>query len=348
MNREEIAEALDRHIVGSESETPVAGFEPLLAIASDLRLLPTRQFKDELRAELLAQAEALDTDCAEFSSSNPFVASSELPQILEPREFSMLPADPRSFLLSFVSHAAVVVLIASGIWVGQQTVIKTKPLSSELTYLPLPSGDNVPHGGGSGGDHSTVPVSHGTPPKFSEQQIAPPAIVVKNPVAKLQVDPALQGPPQLKLPQSNQLGDLLAANNTIPSNGIGGNGGMGSNHGTGIGPGNGPGFGSGSGGGCCNDVFLPGKGVTPPRAIYDPEPEYSEEARKAKYQGIVVLAIVVDPSGQPRDVRIARSLGMGLDQKAVEAVEKWKFKPGERDGMPVAVQVNVEVRFQLY
>jgi len=347
MNREELAETLDRQIENAAGSI-TGECEPLLAIASDLRRLPSWQFKDHLRAELLAQAEALDVECAEFSSSNPFVASSELPQILEPREFSMLPADPRSFLLSFVSHAAVVVLIASGIWVGQRTVIKTKPLSSELTYLPLPSGENAPHGGGTSGDHSTVPVSRGTPPKFREQQLAPPAIIVKNTVAKLQVDPTLQGPPQLKLPQSNQLGDLLATNNTIPSSGIGGNGGMGSNHGTGIGSGNGPGFGSGTGGGCCNDVFRVGNGVSPPRAVYDPDPEYSEEARKAKYQGTVVLAIVVDPSGHPRDVRVARSLGMGLDQKAVEAVEKWKFTPGLKDGMAVAVQVNVEVSFRLY
>jgi TonB family protein len=178
--------------------------------------------------------------------------------------------------------------------------------------------------------------------------LAPPAIIVKNPVAKLQVDPTLQGPPELKLPQSKQIGDLLAANNTIPSHGIGGNGGMGSNHGTGIGTGNGPGFGSGTGGGCCSGAFRPGNGVLAPRAIYDPDPEYSEEARKAKYQGTVVLAIVVDPSGRPRGVRVARSLGMGLDQKAVEAVEKWKFMPGVKDGVPVAVQVNVEVSFRLY
>jgi TonB family protein len=173
-------------------------------------------------------------------------------------------------------------------------------------------------------------------------------IVARNPIAKLQVDSTLQGPPQLTLPQSNQLGNLLASNATIPSNGTGGNSGMGSYHGTGIGPGGGPGFGSGTNGGCCNGIFHPGNGVTGPRAIYDPDPEYSEEARKAKYQGTVILAIVVDPSGHPRDVRVARSLGLGLDEKAIEAVQKWKFAPGVKDGVPVAVQVNVEVSFRLY
>lgn len=347
MNREEVAEALDRQIESPGRERN-GKLEPLLAIACDLRLLPTMQFKDQLRADLLAYAESIESANAEVCSKDLAITCSELPQMLEQREFSMLPADPRSFVFSFISHAAVVVLIASGIWISRTTIVRQPPVFSGLEYVPMPSGDNVPHGGGSGGDHSTISVSRGTPPKFSEQQIAPPAIVVRNPVARMQVDPTLQGPPQLKLPESNQLGDLLAANNAIPSNGIGGNSGMGSKHGTGIGPGDGSGFGPGTGGGCCNGAFLPGKGVSPPRAIYEPDPEYSEEARKAKYQGTVILAVVVDSSGHPRDVHVARSLGMGLDQKAVEAVEKWKFTPGVKDGVPVAVQVNVEVIFRLY
>ena len=77
-------------------------------------------------------------------------------------------------------------------------------------------------------------------------------------------------------------------------------------------------------------------------------PEYSEEARKAKYQGTVVLWMIVDPNGSPRDVRVTRSLGMGLDQKAIEAVRKWKFEPAMKDGKPVAVQISVEVNFRLY
>jgi TonB family protein len=267
---------------------------------------------------------------------------------LAQQEFSVLPADPRSFVFSFLSHAAVVVLIASGIWVGQQTIVKKPPLMSDLNYFPLPSGDNAPHGGGSGGDHSTVPISRGTPPKFSNEQVMPPMIVTRNPVAKLQVETTLQGPPQLKLPQSNQLGDLLASNVTIPSNGSGGDSGMGNRHGSGIGTGDGPGFGSGTSGGCCDGVFAPGKGVTAPRAIYEPDPEYSEEARKVKHQGTVILTIVVDSAGHPRDVRIARSLGMGLDEKAIEAVQRWKFAPGVKDGVPVAVRVNIEVNFRLY
>jgi TonB family protein len=88
--------------------------------------------------------------------------------------------------------------------------------------------------------------------------------------------------------------------------------------------------------------------VSAPRAIYEPEPEYSEEARKAKYQGNVILSAVIGQDGRARDLHVARSLGMGLDEKAMEAVNKWRFAPALLDGRPVAVQVNIEVNFRLY
>ena len=91
-----------------------------------------------------------------------------------------------------------------------------------------------------------------------------------------------------------------------------------------------------------------GGGVSAPKALDTPDPEYSEEARKAKYQGTVLLWLIVDPDGKPRDIKVSRALGMGLDQKAIEAVRKWKFAPAEKDGRPVAVQINVEVNFKLY
>src|SRR5206468_9141594 len=87
---------------------------------------------------------------------------------------------------------------------------------------------------------------------------------------------------------------------------------------------------------------------SPPRVLYNPDPEYTEEARKAKYQGVVVLWLIVGQDGRTKDIRISRSLGMGLDQKAVEAVKLWKFEPAKKDGAPVAVQMNVEVNFRLY
>jgi len=101
-------------------------------------------------------------------------------------------------------------------------------------------------------------------------------------------------------------------------------------------------------GGIGGGVFRVGGGVSPPRALDTPDPEYSEEARKAKYQGTCVLWLIVGPDGRPRDIKIARSLGLGLDEKAIEAVRNWKFEPAMKDGKPVAVQINVEVSFRLY
>jgi TonB family protein len=91
-----------------------------------------------------------------------------------------------------------------------------------------------------------------------------------------------------------------------------------------------------------------GGGVSAPRAIFRPEPEYSEEARKAKFQGTVVLSLVVGPDGRAHDIRVRRSLGLGLDEKAVETVRTWKFEPARKDGQPVAVLISIEVNFRLY
>jgi TonB family protein len=82
--------------------------------------------------------------------------------------------------------------------------------------------------------------------------------------------------------------------------------------------------------------------------LYDPDPDYSEAARKAKYQGTVILWVIVGTDGRPREISVRRSLGMGLDEKAVEAVRRWKFDPAKKDGQAVAVQISIEVNFRLY
>jgi periplasmic protein TonB len=81
--------------------------------------------------------------------------------------------------------------------------------------------------------------------------------------------------------------------------------------------------------------------------VYRVEPEYSDEARKAKFQGTVVLEVIIDARGFARDIRVVRPLGLGLDQKAIDAVQKWKFKPGMKDGKPVNVAAQIEVNFRL-
>jgi len=89
------------------------------------------------------------------------------------------------------------------------------------------------------------------------------------------------------------------------------------------------------------------KGVSPPIAIFRPEPQYTEEARRAKVQGTVALWIVVSADGKVSDARVARSLEPSLDRQALTTVKTWEFKPAMRDGVPVAVRVSVEVTFRL-
>ena len=128
-----------------------------------------------------------------------------------------------------------------------------------------------------------------------------------------------------------------------PSNGMGFGGGVGSGHGGGVGSG----VGSGAGGGFGGSVYRIGGAVSSPAIIRKVEPEYSEEARKAKWQGTVELSVVVDETGHARNITVAKSLGLGLDQKAMEAVEKWLFKPGMKDGKPVPVFATIAVTFHL-
>jgi TonB family protein len=95
-------------------------------------------------------------------------------------------------------------------------------------------------------------------------------------------------------------------------------------------------------------VYRVGQGVTSPRAIYAPSPEYTEAARKIRFQGTCLLSLIVGPDGQARDIKVIGALGKGLDAKAVEAVRKWKFQPAMRDGEAVAVLMEVETQFHLY
>lgn len=95
-------------------------------------------------------------------------------------------------------------------------------------------------------------------------------------------------------------------------------------------------------------TFRIGKGVSPPRALFQKEPEFTESARVAKFKGTVTLGLTVDKDGVPTRIRILSPLGSGLDAKAVQAVESWKFEPARKDGEPVAVEIAVEVDFHLY
>jgi len=232
----------------------------------------------------------------------------------------------------------------------QPHVTLVNPDLSEIMPISMKKHDTLA-GGGGGGDRDKIQAPKGKLPKFAMQQITPPAMVIRNDHPKLAVEQTVVMPPQVKMMSNNMpnIGDPKSnLMPTLASNGTGSGGGIGSGSGGGIGVGEGGGVGMGKGGGFGGGVFRVGNGVSAPRALFTPDPEYSEEARKAKYQGTVVLWLIVDPSGRPQNVKVARSLGMGLDQKAIEAVRNWKFEPAEKDGKPVAVQINVEVNFRLY
>jgi periplasmic protein TonB len=258
--------------------------------------------------------------------------------------------EKRAGLTSFLIHVGVVgLLFLLGTNKVVQQVMKKQIdlIAPDLApYKPTVKKDAM-HGGGGGGDRSPTPVSKGNLPKLAKRQFVPP--MVKPPDdPKLVMDPTLIIQPDANIPKINSpdLGDPLSKSG-IASNGFGAGGGMGSGRGGGVGPGSGPGFGPGSGGGMGGGAYRIGGGVSPPSILYKVEPEYSEEARKAKFQGTVLLFVVVDENGKPRDIKILRPLGLGLDQKAVEAVEKWKFSPGKKDGKPVPVQAQIEVNFRL-
>jgi protein TonB len=258
-----------------------------------------------------------------------------------------------SWAISFTAQCAVVVLLF--------TVFSTKAVQQKVKeavhliapdiapYTPqAPPKKQTMQGGGGGGDRSPTPASKGRAPKFSPRQFVPPAQVVNNPNPKLLMDPTLIGPPDLQVPNNNMpiWGDPMAKLGP-PSNGPGSGGGIGSGSGGGIGSGKGGGLGPGEGGGMGGGVFRVGGGVSAPAVLYKIDPEYSEEARKAKYSGTVVLYIEVDQSGHARNMRIVKGIGLGLDEKAIEAVNKWRFKPGMKDGKPVVVAAHIEVNFRL-
>ncbi|MBI4876941.1 MAG: energy transducer TonB [Acidobacteria bacterium] len=203
-------------------------------------------------------------------------------------------------------------------------------------------------GGGGGGDNSPLPASKGRLPRVSPRQFVPPMAVVNNPNPKLLMEPTIIAQADVQLPNVNMAvwGDPFGKLGP-PSNGPGSGGGIGSGSGGGVGSGDGPGFGPGRGGGVGGGVYKIGGGVSAPQLVFKVEPEYSDEARRAKFQGTVVLYVVVDEKGMPRDMKVVRPLGLGLDEKAVEAVTKWRFKPGYKDGRPVAVAATIEVNFRL-
>jgi TonB family protein len=267
----------------------------------------------------------------------------------EPNIFSLLSGENdglyrarrETFVFSMLGQAAILGLI---IYFTSCVIRSTPPLVGQLPrFIELPlvfAGNN----GGGGGNHDPVPASHGNPPPASlDPQLAPPTVMMPQEMPKLAVPETVVVAPEVPLPQGGQIGDMMSKS-SILSNGPGGPGGIGKGCCDGIGDSTGPHVGDGPPG-----IYPAGKmGVTVPQVIFNPEPSFSEEARKAKVQGIVMLMLVVGKDGRPYDIRVGQSLGMGLDEQAITAVNRWRFRPATLNGQPVATQIAVQVDFHLY
>jgi protein TonB len=262
---------------------------------------------------------------------------------------------PMSSALAVVAHVVVIGLILFFFWAQWRTrAIERKKNLADVDvkpFIPMTLKMNQSMGGGGGGGaHELVEASKGHLPKMAKTQIVPPQII-RNDNPKLAVDPTIVMPQQVKLPDAPNMPNVGVPQSpqvALASQGGGSGSGFGSGRGGGIGSGNGNGVGPGEGGGYGGGLMRPGGGVSAPQVIFSVDPEFSDEARRAKYQGICVVSVIVDAQGNPQRVRVVRPLGMGLDEKAVEAVKQYKFKPAYYQGHPVAVEVNIEVNFRIY
>jgi TonB family protein len=247
--------------------------------------------------------------------------------------------------MSVTIHCAVVALLFLAGTNHQLQVTVQSSLDRIIVFAPrMPPGP----GGGGSGDGSTLRASQGRLPRIAPRQFTPPTVVPHNLDPKLPMEPTLVIASDVKLLQLDlpTLGDPYSKPGP-PSNGTGKGGGIGDGDGPGIGAGKGPGAGPGEGGYNGGGVHGFTGASTAPVVLFQVEPEFSEEARKAKLQGVVMLYAEVDTNGRLRNIRVTRGLGLGLEEKAIEAVKQWRFRPGTRDGKPVVAAASIEVHFHL-
>ena len=229
-------------------------------------------------------------------------------------------------------------------YVGKKIIEAAKPPVnltnielSEFKALPKAS---IANGGGGGGNQTPDQSKGHLPPKIKDPQSAP-AQPLDQP--KLPMLAGVNVQPDIKIDDDPKLPNIGIKSGTNVRLGA-----YGSGNGSGIGSGSGNGIGSGSGGNCCSGLYKVGGAVSPPVALNSVEAEFSDEARRAKYQGVCLISLIVDAQGNPQNPRVIRTLGMGLDEKALEAVRKYKFKPAMNGKTPVPVMITVEVNFRLY
>lgn len=239
--------------------------------------------------------------------------------------------EAKSAVTSLTIHAGALLLLL-GITVLTSPLLKLADVK-DLPPRPIKLLRYRTTAGGSSAIH--LPASAGHPPPRIEARIfVPPQAMVLNPAPKLIMTAAMDVPPFINT-SIGPIGDPSGLGKIL-SGGMGGTGGIGDGTGHSIGPGG------------TTGVYQPGRGgVTAPVVVRKVEPEYSEEARKARATGTVLVFVEIGPDGRVHNARIARGVGLGLDEKAVESVSQWVFRPGTKDGRPVTVSAQIEVAFHL-
>jgi TonB family protein len=270
------------------------------------------------------------------------------PEKLPPLELTSKPVpvkdlwgqgtNPKAMASSFLVQIIAVAIL---LLLGTSTKVQ-KAITNVVLMAPPPPPKPVPvkpNQGGGGGSRSPLPAMKAELPKPAPKAFTPPLVTIDHPA--LVLDASLIAPPDAWAAPAGAIGNPLGQ--IGGGGGFGSGGGNGNGHGTGVGNGNGNGSGGGNGGG----IYSPGNGVTNPTIVTQVDPEYSDDARKAHLTGFVMLSIVVNTSGKATNIDVIKSLGMGLDEKAVEAVRRWVFKPGTSKGVPVNVRAQVKVTFTL-
>jgi hypothetical protein len=238
---------IDALLAGAElTESADPTMRELMAIARELRAIPSPEFRERLAEEL----DAVVVSAGEFGERNPQVRQHRaelghqlgrhvndaaqrdlaevMPTLLHGGNLQGRTSG-KTFAASFAMHAAVAALVlTSGLWVaehGKQIVVGQVV---DISPYVLPESVDVSHGGGGGGDRDKLAASKGNLPKFANEQMTPPAIVVRNENAKLTVEPTVVVPPNMKLPQmALNLGDPMSGVSGPLSNGTGSGGGLG-------------------------------------------------------------------------------------------------------------------------
>jgi periplasmic protein TonB len=285
------------------------------------------------------------------------------PRKLPPLELTSTPipvpdrmaVKPNPWAIGISTTVNLTILLIALFFVGKKIVDTVNKPVMVLTDVDVgdynaPKSINKAGGGGGGGDRSIIEASKGKLPKIEKDPVVPPMVQTFD-KPKIEMPAAIDVQKEIKLPDNPTLPTIgmKSGVNVVLSNGTGSGGGMGSGSGGGLGSGNGIGYGPGSGWNTGGGLAQVGGRVSAPIPLFQPEAEFSDEARRAKYQGVCLVGLIVDAQGNPQNVHIVRALGMGLDEKALEAVRRYKFKPAMRDGKtPVPVYVNVEVNFRLY